>query len=92
MAHERKSSQNPAEVLVLSFSLFSLRLIVKLSFEFPKSVTLFPPPPPFPLILTSLGGYLSFAAQQAMTITPYPNLGFVLLLQFSLGPIPSWEH
>ena len=91
MAHERKSSQNPAEVLVLSFSLFFLRLIVKLFFEFPKSVSLFPPPP-LPLILTSLGGYLSFVAQQAMTITPYPNLGFVLLLQFSLGPIPSWEQ
>ena len=91
MAHERKSSQNPAEVLVLSFSLFFLRLIVKLSFEFRKSVSLFPPPP-LALILTSLGGYLSFAAQQATTITPHPNLGFVLLLQFSLVSIPTWAQ
>ena len=67
MAYERKSSQNPAVVLVLSLSLFFLRLIVKRSFEFHMSVSLFPP---LALILTSLGGYLSFAAQQATTITP----------------------
>ena len=69
MAYERKSSQNPAVVLVLSLSLFFLRLIVKRSFEFHMPASLFPPPP-LALILTSLGGYLSFAAQQATTITP----------------------
>lgn len=72
VVHEREGPQNPAEVLVLSFSLFFLRLIKKLFFGFHKSVSSFPPPP-LPLILTSLGVFLSFAAQHVMT-PPLPQI------------------